>query len=267
MLLSRAWLSDSANALPSSPGSKHRTVRGRRRNSGAALPNLSIHLVWYHTCRCYRELTRDDQRCTWSFGRFFSRRPVLCHSLLSTSCGQCVFLLMHNFVCMKTEYFCVFDAVPPEKALSEQVAAGHASPFAFLLCFALFFVVWSLSEDPFVQEIDRLSSFLRAPCVSSDKDQSKDAAQTAANFPSVLALPTTDSVIVALHVIASPGVPVRLLVIQRNGTFLVWEWNNNKDYKWAYKARGVLPYPGSSTGLSKAYARLFSLGNCIIVCV
>jgi hypothetical protein len=88
----------------------------------------------------------------------------------------------------------------------------------------------------------------------------------APNFPTLLALPTTDSVIVAMQFLhltperkkrsstLSARKILRLLVVQRNGTFLLWEWRRARKrgakegaldapsyYKWVYMARGLLP--------------------------
>jgi hypothetical protein len=106
----------------------------------------------------------------------------------------------------------------------------------------------------------------------SEMDQKKlnqfaeGSLKEAPNFPALLALPTTDSVIVAMQFLhftperkkrsstLSARKILRLLVVQRNGTFLLWEWRRARKrrakegaqdvpsyYKWVYMARGFLP--------------------------
>lgn len=115
----------------------------------------------------------------------------------------------------KGRRFCVFDVVPAYKKLSGK-------------------------------EQDKLNRFVQA---TADGEF----------FPSVLALPTTDSLIVDMHFItlkrpSSAGKTasniVRLMVVQRNGTFLVWEWKRTV-WKWLYVSRGVLPAPTPHDDISK----------------
>ena len=62
-------------------------------------------------------------------------------------------------------------------------------------------------------------------------------------FPDILALRTTDSVIIAMEILSIDSADekvLRLLIVQRNGTFLIWRWVPQV-LMWQYVSRGVLP--------------------------
>lgn len=107
--------------------------------------------------------------------------------------------------------------------------AGHlAVSFQRGRAFCVFDAV-PVDKDLREQEQEKLNYFLRS--------------QEDVVFSDILALRTTDSVIIALQFLTShtpDGLVLRLLIVQRNGTFLIWCWVPQV-YMWQYVSRGVLP--------------------------
>ncbi len=72
------------------------------------------------------------------------------------------------------------------------------------------------------------------------------------SFSTILALRTTDSVIVSMHFVQpEPNLPLRLFVLQQNSTFLIWQWNATL-LRWSFVSRGLLPRLKSMSKVSRS---------------